>query len=312
MHEKYMVGLATEWMNENAMLSRLTDLKKQKLRQAWFADFDSATSSSIFFCYMPDGLKCNILGNCIFQSGPIIVPDDVKTSESAFRKLLKSKGTLSATCSTFLSVRSNEPTEGFVFRIKGFGDEFTFELSGVEGQDIEFLAKSLPKEMTSALAIRSHAEIISLFEGRGIEAKGVALDDVLNWRRQIFSNYLQAALVSLHMDLAPSDVLDLSRVHNPFHGFEVMDAVPTDDFIEWFHGDSSEVPVGRSLLCNIPLKKPQEGNLVCVYLDHFNHEFRFVLCCLPTNAGQMQKVTVHGADKRDRTPIDDDMAGLSQ
>ncbi len=53
-----------EWEDARSLLHKL---EACKLRQKWFADYDFGKASSIFWCYQPDAVPCNIRGESIKQ-----------------------------------------------------------------------------------------------------------------------------------------------------------------------------------------------------------------------------------------------------
>ena len=50
------------------------------------------------------------------------------------------------------------------------------------------------------------------------------------------------------------------------------------------------MPEGRLLICNIPLKRQQEGNVISVFIDNVNDRIRLTMCAQLEHQSDLKKI----------------------
>lgn len=282
-----IVSLATPWAKKDQARKLVAELKNRKLKQDWFADFDLATSSSVFFCTVPDGCQCNFRGTDISQHESGNLPEIVLASQDAFKAILGDKRTIKASFNSSISMDGgNDLLTCWIFT----KDDGKFGVcvwhSTLKFAELVQKGGMIPAKLISLV---KKQDGINRLEGSAIVTVKNA-DEALDLRRRLLESFSGTVSLTYSLDISETDVLDLSDIGRPELGFDVADAIPADNFIDWFHGDTAVAPTGRSLICNIPLKKSQEGNVVCVHLDNFKNKVRLVLCTSADNEKQMKKL----------------------
>jgi hypothetical protein len=269
-----------EWEDAKSLLHKL---EACKLRQKWFADYDFGKASSIFWCFQPDAVLCNIRGESITQECVFGSIGELSKLQALFIEKIKPLKTKRA--GSLLTLCISEDMKQRIRIGSGRRPDGHCGLAIREGSNASAIVAEAIHSRLGEILKQHGVEVgpiesfSKMFMDDGIDISCDSLETAFELRSSLCSRLGDKGELTFGLDL-DSPYYDQLPHYIPFDGgLQLVDATPKENFKEWwFSGHEETPPKGRSLICNIPLGSVNLGEFGCIYLDYFKKKFRFILC----------------------------------
>lgn len=284
--------LTIDELSTAIVMLRGKPVKGMKIK--WFPEYNWGSESSIFPCLVPNAERIHVYSESEFRCS--LRFQDVVSSKglaAAQKKMASLLGAVKNTDAIICAIPHGHRTACRVF-VRG--ERLTLDLTSSD--QFSTLVGRFPKTLLQKAGYEIKKQdgqprvFKDGYEEDDIEVEMANLQSAFKLQEKLTDGVADEIGFSLVIDLLPGEI-DMSNISTETRGFAIDCANPTTAIREWFT-NGGEIPTGRLLLGNVPLRKPIEigggVDVVSVLVDNTSTHRRFVLATEDQYASDLVRV----------------------